>query len=1051
MNIDFNPVNATVTIAKEEVNPVSLILTQEYGEHHHFEITLDYDMYGDDFMSNPIKHIELIGRLVFISFNNREGSSSDRYFFKGVVTGVKQSGKEGKKGYLVVTGSSPTIMLEKGNRMDIYSNRSLYQISSKVAERAYEDYLKFVSEPIYKNKIDFLMQYNESDWDFLKRLAYLYRENFFYDGYELKFGTCQDAKTVDLTYDREILDLEFCSKMLATNFERYQYVAESDTTIKRDVPNKVDNSNDYLDKAEEMNHIAMTFLEHPRTYMDTPVYGNSEMTEMLKREKSRNAAQTITIKGKSKTHKTSIGQIINISLPENLSNTSNIGTYRVTKSIHKIDEKNRYSCEFEAIPASLDTIPTDKPKTQYADSILAMVKSNEDPLNQGRVQIEFEFSNNYNYAWVRVLTPNAGSSELINQNRGMVFIPEKGDQVMIGFEYGDPNRPYVMGSLFHGKNGKGGGQNNAEKSIITRSGIKIVFNDNQKSLHIEDPSGNTWDMDGQGNINVFAPKDIILKASNTIRMEAGKDVNVTAANEFTLDALRKILMNTPELRQMIASSWFLHSINSTVLNDNDLKLESSNTYLSGSNKLFMHSDKLATLNSLGITNIKGKEKNNFTNSTDSYEVVTLEIPAKILVHFRPKADWRGEGYGFDWMRIGDTNMFNDQWYGNIVSYQYTDDTYTTLETNPNQFRGKFKTDITMYNQLKTQYKVHTIPWLNKKDASGNDLIDASGNTTPEEYFVSWLSLYPGREAELSLVLNVFEEADEIHFISDQTVLQVEPQAIDLKASGISVGKADLPDSIKVKCIGEFSDDQVIEAKVIKRDAAGQIISNITGGKLKVWRNHSTKRKKRKVVFVKVQTPANSSGVTNSTIENEKKRINQYLNQALIELSSDSVKINLNLNITDTATPKEFTSFIDSATAKIKQANSSGVKLNNYLKQQLTAQEGTTYDSFFKCFYLKEEGWNSDPTLSTAGFSSLGADFVVVFDSKTDQTAAHEFLHSLNLPHSFTNKPTASSDQFTYEYKQTENLLDYTHHDFIHKNDRYALWYWQWKIANDTAT
>jgi len=33
------------------------------------------------------------------------------------------------------------------------------------------------------------------------------------------------------------------------------------------------------------------------------------------------------------------------------------------------------------------------------------------------------------------------------------------------------------------------------KSIITRSGIQVVFNDDQKSLHIEDPSGNTWDMD----------------------------------------------------------------------------------------------------------------------------------------------------------------------------------------------------------------------------------------------------------------------------------------------------------------------------------------------------------------------------------------------------------------------------------------------------------------------------------------------------------------------------------------------------------------------------
>jgi len=39
----------------------------------------------------------------------------------------------------------------------------------------------------------------------------------------------------------------------------------------------------------------------------------------------------------------------------------------------------------------------------------------------------------------------------------MVFIPEKGDQVLVGFRYNNPNRPFVLGSLFNGKNGGGGG------------------------------------------------------------------------------------------------------------------------------------------------------------------------------------------------------------------------------------------------------------------------------------------------------------------------------------------------------------------------------------------------------------------------------------------------------------------------------------------------------------------------------------------------------------------------------------------------------------------
>jgi len=555
MSIYLNPVTASVTIAKEKVNPVSLILTQEYGEHHHFEITLDYDMYGDGFMSNPIKHIELIGRLVFIRFKYKDETNGD-YLFKGVVTNIRQTAKEGKKGYLIVSGSSPTIMLEKGKRMDIYSDKTLYKITKQIAERAYSDYLSFVTEPAYDNKVDFLMQYNENDWDFLKRIAFSYRENLFYDGYELKFGSFLDAKTVNLTYDREIIDLEFCSKMLPSNFERYQYIPETDSYIEREAPKKIENSNDYLDKAEEMSYIAMNIVEHSKTYMDIPLYSNSEISEMLKREKSRNAAQTITIKGKSKTFKTSIGQVINISMPEALSNTSNIGTYRIIKSVHRIDEKNRYACEFEATPASLDVIPAKEQKELSADSVTGIIKSNEDPLNQGRVQVSFDFASTGSYAWLRVLTPNAGSSDVVSQNRGMVFIPEKGDQVMIGFEYGDPNRPYVMGSLFHGKNGKGGENNNHIKTIITRQGHTIEFDDAEESLGItlKDKNGNVVHLDTKGkNIEITAPETISMKAKNmvidieeNIKTNAGGNVTLIAKGDIEQDSSKTTIISSKD-------------------------------------------------------------------------------------------------------------------------------------------------------------------------------------------------------------------------------------------------------------------------------------------------------------------------------------------------------------------------------------------------------------------------------------------------------------------------------------------------------------------------
>jgi uncharacterized protein involved in type VI secretion and phage assembly len=131
--------------------------------------------------------------------------------------------------------------------------------------------------------------------------------------------------------------------------------------------------------------------------------------------------------------------------------------------------------------------------------------------------------------WLRVMTPDAGTSGEVSKNRGMVFIPEKGDHVMLGFRYNDPNRPFVMGSLFNGKIGAGGQAQNNIKSIFTRTGSTITFDEGASSILVKDPSGNTWFMDGAGNIEVTAPKNITMNAGENISITAGQNITTSAA------------------------------------------------------------------------------------------------------------------------------------------------------------------------------------------------------------------------------------------------------------------------------------------------------------------------------------------------------------------------------------------------------------------------------------------------------------------------------------------------------------------------------------------
>ena len=70
----------------------------------------------------------------------------------------------------------------------------------------------------------------------------------------------------------------------------------------------------------------------------------------------------------------------------------------------------------------------------------------------------------------------------------------------------------------------------------TRSGTKIILNDSEGSILIEDPSGNTYHMDGQGNIKVSAPKNISFTAGQNINISAGQNITTTAGMNISASA-----------------------------------------------------------------------------------------------------------------------------------------------------------------------------------------------------------------------------------------------------------------------------------------------------------------------------------------------------------------------------------------------------------------------------------------------------------------------------------------------------------------------------------
>ncbi|MFC2636672.1 phage baseplate assembly protein V, partial [Prevotella histicola] len=104
--------------------------------------------------------------------------------------------------------------------------------------------------------------------------------------------------------------------------------------------------------------------------------------------------------------------------------------------------------------------------------------------------------------------------------------PQVGDQVLLGFRHGDPARPYVMGSLFNGTTGGGGGQGNKCKSLTTRSGSSLKLDDSDGSVTLHDKGGVSMNFDGSGNATTNVNANHTIKAGSKTSTNVGKGASV---------------------------------------------------------------------------------------------------------------------------------------------------------------------------------------------------------------------------------------------------------------------------------------------------------------------------------------------------------------------------------------------------------------------------------------------------------------------------------------------------------------------------------------------
>ena len=167
-----------------------------------------------------------------------------------------------------------------------------------------------------------------------------------------------------------------------------------------------------------------------------------------------------------------------------------------------------------------------------------VVTNNKDEKKIGRIKLKFPWlSDNNETDWVRIATFMAGSE------RGSFFLPEVGDEVLVAFEQGDLNHPYVIGALWNDTakppETNADGKNNF-RLIKSRSGHIIKLDDtagNEKIEIVDKSNSNKIIIDTKDNkISIISNKDIEISAPSGKVTISGNEIEIKSTTTAKIEA-----------------------------------------------------------------------------------------------------------------------------------------------------------------------------------------------------------------------------------------------------------------------------------------------------------------------------------------------------------------------------------------------------------------------------------------------------------------------------------------------------------------------------------
>lgn len=526
--------HTTIKIGEKTIRNFSgLKIVQKIHDHHTFTLQIRQDTLVDEFKSVMPVSQQLIGERISIEIKPIPDlddlmiiTNPKDYImqFYGIVTKVKlqKSTSKDTEETILIKGYSTSIILDNGPDSNSFTRMPLSDIVNKI-KSGYE--IDMNVSPYYKDNLAYTVQYNESDFNFLNRIAMRHGQWFYDTGRTIVFGSPGSSGTEpNLVYGVNMQDFSYEIKLAPTLFKTIEndnrqgnHFATNTATYRKEADgfhqNFINKSNTVFNKETviQVNQNA--------------VGGNGRNAS---EEYAKNKMRAITsglmhIKATSEVPGVTLGNTVRITGVDVQLESS----YRVTQITHTCDDGGGYENHFKAVNfnGAVFSPRTNPDLVPRCESQSAIVMANNDPdgLSAIIIQMPWQEAKGETTPYIPVTQQHGGDG------RGTHWVPEVGDKVFVDFQGGNAEMPIVTGTISSTKEKSGyATPNNDLKVMRTRSGIMIVYNDAEGSILIEDPSGNTYFMDGKGSIKLLAPKNIEIEAGEDIIMNAGKNIKESA-------------------------------------------------------------------------------------------------------------------------------------------------------------------------------------------------------------------------------------------------------------------------------------------------------------------------------------------------------------------------------------------------------------------------------------------------------------------------------------------------------------------------------------------